>query len=108
MTTALADFSGYATKNDLLCSDGRTIKAGAFADDDGMTVPLVWEHDSNKVGNILGHVKLENRNDGVYCHAFFNETNAGQDARELVKHGDVKFLSIFAHKLREVVRDQQR
>ena len=101
-----ADFSGYATRNDLRCSDGRTILADAFADNDGQMVPLVWQHNHNEVSNVLGHVKLENRNDGVYCHAFFNDTAQGQQAREMVRHGDVKFLSIFANQLVERVRDK--
>lgn len=101
-----ADFSGYATRNDLRCSDGRTILADAFADNDGQMVPLVWQHNHNEVSNVLGHVKLENRPDGVYCHAFFNDTAQGQSAKEMVRHGDVKFLSIFANQLVEKVRDR--
>lgn len=101
-----ADFSGYATKNNLRCSDGRTILADAFADNDGNIVPLVWQHGHDDAENVLGHVKLENRPDGVYCHAFFNETAKGQHAKEMVRHGDVKFLSIFANGLTETVRDK--
>jgi HK97 family phage prohead protease len=101
-----ADFSGYATRNDLRCSDGRTILTDAFSDNDGQMVPLVWQHNHNEVSNVLGHVKLENRPDGVYCHAYFNDTAQGQTAKEMVRHGDVKFLSIFANQLVEKVRDR--
>jgi HK97 family phage prohead protease len=101
-----ADFSGYATRNDLRCSDGRTIIAGAFEENDGQTVPLVWQHGHDEATNVLGHVKLENRSDGVYCHAYFNSTAAGQHAKEMVRHGDVKYLSIFANQLVEKVRDR--
>lgn len=93
------DFGGYATKNDLLCSDGRTIRKGAFKDCDGLTVPLVWQHSHDKPSNVLGHALLENREDGVYTYGVFNETNAGKDAKELVRHGDVKALSIYANQL---------
>jgi HK97 family phage prohead protease len=101
-----ADFSGYATRNDLRCSDGRTILADAFAENDGQIVPLVWAHGHDDAENVLGHVKLENRPDGVYCHAFFNASAKGQHAKEMVRHGDVKFLSIFANQLVEKVRDR--
>lgn len=104
MTTA--DFSGYATRNDLRCSDGRTILSDAFSENDGQMVPLVWQHNHSEVSNVLGHVKLENRQDGVYCHAFFNDTAQGQQAKEMVRHGDIKFLSIFANQLVERVRDK--
>ena len=93
------DFSGYATKNNLRCADGRTIMAGAFKEDDGLKVPLVWQHQHNDVGNVLGHAILENRADGVYAYGVFNNTPAGQTAKEAVKHGDVNALSIFANKL---------
>lgn len=106
MTGTTADFSGYATRNDLRCSDGRTILAGAFEENDGAIVPLVWQHGHDDAENVLGHVKLENRPDGVYCHAFFNQTAKGQHAKEMVRHGDVRFLSIFANKLVENVRDR--
>jgi phage head maturation protease len=88
------------------CSDGRTILTDAFSDNDGQMVPLVWQHNHNEVSNVLGHVKLENRPDGVYCHAYFNDTAQGQTAKEMVRHGDVKFLSIFANQLVEKVRDR--
>ena len=93
------DFSGYATRNDLRCSDGRTIRSGAFVDNDGGTVPLVWQHGHNSPDNVLGHALLENRNDGVYCYAKFNNGEHAKTAKELVKHGDVDSLSIFANKL---------
>lgn len=104
----VSDFSGYATRNNLRCSDGRTILAGAFDENDGQIVPLVWQHGHDEVTNVLGHVKLEKRDDGTYCHAFFNETAQGQQAKELVRHGDIKFLSIFANQLVESIRDRAR
>jgi HK97 family phage prohead protease len=100
-----ADFSGYATRNNLRCSDGRTILAGAFDQNDGTVVPLVWQHGHDEPTNVLGHVKLEKRDDGIYAHASFNATQAGQHAKEMVKHGDVKFLSIWANQLVERVTD---
>lgn len=93
------DFSGYATKNDLKCSDGRTIRKNAFKDNDGQIVPLVWQHMHRDVGNVLGHVKLENRDDGVYAYGFLNETQAGKNAKELLKHGDITSMSIYANQL---------
>ena len=95
------DFSGYATKNGLKCSDGRTILKDAFKHQDGMTVPLVWQHLHNKPGNILGHAVLENREDGVYCYGKFNDTEAGKNAKQLVEHGDISSLSIYANQLKE-------
>lgn len=94
-----ADFSGYASKNDLLCSDGRTIRANAFAHQDKIRVPLVWQHQHSSAENVLGHAILENRKDGVYCYGFFNETPQGESAKTMVAHGDVDALSIFANKL---------
>lgn len=99
--TAEADFSGYATRNNLRCSDGRTILADAFKGNDGQTVPLVWQHGHDNVNNVLGHVKLENRADGVYAYGYFNDTEQGQNAKKMVQHGDVKWLSIFANGLVE-------
>ena len=93
------DFSGYATKNDLKCADGRTIRKNAFRDCDGEVVPLVWQHSHGKPGDVLGHALLENREDGVYTYGSFNNTTAGQTAKELVKHGDVRALSIYANQL---------
>ena len=93
------DFSGYATKNNLKCADGRTIRKDAFIECDGMTVPLVWGHKHDDPGKILGHAVLENRDDGVYTYGTFNDTEAGRNAKELVRHGDVKALSIYANQL---------
>ena len=93
------DFSGYATKNDLLCADGRTIRKDAFKDCDGLTVPLVWSHKHGSPNDVLGHALLENRDDGVYTYGVFNETESGKSAKELVRHGDVKALSIYANQL---------
>ena len=95
------DFSGYATRNDIRCSDGRTIRRGAFKDNDGRTVPLVWQHMHDDPGNVLGHALLENRDDGVYTYGIFNDTEAGRNAKELVAHGDVTSLSIYANKLKQ-------
>lgn len=94
------DFGGWATRNDLLCSDGRIIKKDAFKDQDGVTVPIVWNHDHDSVNAVLGHAVLENREDGVYAYGVFNNTEEGQHAKELVKHGDVRSLSIYANKLK--------
>lgn len=93
------DFSGYATKNDLKCSDGRTICKDAFKDNDGQKVPLVWQHLHNEPYNVLGHALLENREDGVYAYCTFNDSEAGKNARLLVEHGDITALSIYANKL---------
>ena len=95
------DFSGWATRADMLCSDGRTIMKNAFADQDGKTVPLVWNHQHNSVDNVLGHALLENRAEGVYTYGKFNETEAGQMARKAVKNGDINQLSIYANKLKQ-------
>ena len=95
------DFSGWATKNNLKCSDGRTILKDAFKENDGQKVPLVWNHQHNDPSNVLGHALLENRNDGVYAYCAFNDTEAGQQAKQLVEHGDVASLSIYANKLKQ-------
>ena len=95
------DFSGYATRNNIRCSDGRTILKDAFADQDGQKVPLVYQHNHSDIDNVLGHAVLENRNDGVYCYGTFNDTPMGRDAKELVKHGDITALSIYANHLTE-------
>lgn len=95
------DFSGWATRNNLKCSDGRTILKDAFKDNDGQTVPLVWNHQHNGPFNVLGHALLENRADGVYAYCTFNDTEQGRNAKLLVEHGDVSALSIFANQLRE-------
>lgn len=94
-------FSGWATRNDLLCADGRTIRKDAFKHSDGQTVPLVWNHNHNDPDNILGHALLENRDEGVYAYCTFNESDSGQAAKEAVRHGDVKALSIYANKLKQ-------
>ena len=99
------DFSGWATRNDLLCADGRTIRKDAFKHNDGQTVPLVWNHGHNDPDNILGHAKLENRNEGVYAYCAFNESESGKAAKEAVRHGDVKSLSIYANKLKQSGND---
>ncbi len=95
------DFSGYATRNDLLCGDGRIIKKDAFKDCDGKTVSLVWNHDHSNPESVLGHALLENRDDGVYAYCTLNDTEAGRHAKELVQHGDVTALSIYANKLKQ-------
>lgn len=95
------DFSGYVTKNDLRCSDGRVIRAGAFADQDGVKVPLVWNHDHRNMDNVIGHAYLENREDGVYGYGVFNNTSKGVDAKILVEHGDISAMSIYANKLKQ-------
>lgn len=95
------DFGGWATKNNLRCSDGRTIMKNAFKDDNGRRVPLVWNHRHDSPATVLGHAILENREDGVYAYCSFNSTANGQDAKEQVKHGDINALSIFANNLKE-------
>ena len=95
------DFSGWATRNGLLCSDGRTIIKDAFKHNNGSTVPLVWNHQHNDPLNILGHALLENRDEGVYAYCTFNDTESGKNARELVQHGDVAALSIYANQLKQ-------
>ena len=99
------DFSGWATRNDLLCGDGRTIRKNAFKDNDGKTVPLIWNHDHANPDAVLGHALLENRDDGVYAYCKFNETEAGKNAKLLVEHGDVRSLSIYANKLKQIGKD---
>lgn len=98
---AVADFSGYATKANLKCSDGRTIMPEAFKHMDGMQVPLVWQHGHKEPANVLGHALLEARDDGVYAYGFFNDTEQGKNSKALVEHGDIKALSIFANQLVE-------
>ena len=95
------DFSGWATKNNLKCSDGRIIMKDAFKHNDGQTVPLVWNHQHNDPLNVLGHALLENRDNGVYAYCTFNDTEAGRNAKMLVEHGDVKALSIYANQLKQ-------
>ena len=95
------DFAGYATKNDIQCSDGRVIRHNAFAEQDGQTVPLVWNHDHLAADNVLGHAVLENRDEGVYAYCSLNNTKQGQNARELVCNGDICALSIYANQLKQ-------
>ena len=96
------DFSGWATRNDLVCADGRTIRKGAFKHCDGMSVPIVWNHQHDDVDNILGHAILEERKDGMYAYCFLNETESGKAAKQIVQHGDVHMLSIYANGLKQV------
>ena len=95
------DFGGWATKNDLKCSDGRVIRHNAFKDNDGIKVPLVWNHQHNDPRNVLGHAWLENHEEGVYTYGFFNDTESGEVAKALVKHGDIVALSIYANQLKQ-------
>lgn len=95
------DFSGWATRANLKCSDGRTIMKDAFKHNDGQTVPLVWNHQHNDPNEVLGHALLENRDEGVYAYCKFNETESGKTAKLLVQHGDVDALSIYANQLKE-------
>lgn len=99
------DFSGWATRNDLLCGDGRTIRKNAFKDNDGQTVPLIWNHDHSSSEAVLGHALLENRDEGVYAYCTFNDTEAGLNAKKLVHNGDVRSLSIYANKLKQIGKD---
>lgn len=95
------DFSGWATRNNLKCSDGRTIMKDAFKHNNGKTVPLVWNHQHNDPLNVLGHALLENRDEGVYAYCKFNETESGKNAKILIEHGDVSALSIYANQLKQ-------
>ena len=95
------DFCGWATKNDLPCSDGRTIKANAFSAQDGAEVPLVWQHDHSSPDLVLGHAVLENRPEGVFAYGYLNESPMGQRAKELLKNRDIKSLSIYANGLKQ-------
>lgn len=95
------DFSGWATRNDLKCSDGRIIRKDAFKHNDGQKVPLVWNHQHNDPNEVLGHALLENRDEGVYAYGFFNDTESGRTAKALVQHGDITALSIYANQLKQ-------
>ena len=95
------DFSGWATKANIKCADGRTIMPNAFEHNDGKTVPLVWNHQHDNPNEVLGHALLENRPEGVYAYCTFNDTESGQVAKQLVQHGDVDALSIYANQLKE-------
>lgn len=99
------DFSGWATRNDLLCGDGRTIRKDAFKHNDGEIVPMFWNHQHNEVKNVLGHALLENREEGVYAYGKFNDTEDGMSAKKAVLHGDIKSLSIYANRLKQVGMD---
>ena len=99
------DFSGWATVNDLLCADGRTIRRDAFKDDDGKVVPLVWNHNHSSVDNVLGKALLHNEDNGVKAYCTFNDTPAGRKAKLVVEHGDIAGLSIYANKLKQVGGD---
>ena len=95
------DFSGWASRNNIRCSDGRTIKKDAFKGQDGQKVPLMWNHNHNYAENVLGHALLENRDEGVYAYCSLNDTQQGRNAKELVMHGDIVALSIYANKLKQ-------
>ena len=95
------DFSGWATRNDIKCADGRTIRKNAFADNDGTTVPLVWSHIHDDPAQVVGHALLENRQNGVYAYGKFNNTESGKIAKELVSNGDIRSLSIYANHLKQ-------
>lgn len=99
------DFSGYATRNDLLCGDGVTIRKDAFKCNDGCEVPLIWNHEHNDPKAVLGHAVLENRADGVYAYGVFNDTEQGLTAKKLVQNGDVRSLSIWANQLKKIGKD---
>ena len=99
------DFSGWATRNDLHCTDGRTIRKDAFKDCDGKIVPIFWNHQHDSVDNVLGHGMLENRDEGVYFYGAFNEDEEGQKAKKRVQHGDIRSLSIMANQLKQVGGD---
>ena len=105
METQKWDFSGWATRNDLHCSDGRTIRRDAFKDCDGKTVPIFWNHQHGSVDNVLGHGLLENRPEGVYFYGAFNDDEEGVKARKRVQHGDIRSLSIMANQLKQVGSD---
>ena len=96
------DFGGWATRNDIECSDGRTIRKDAFIDNDGMTVPLVWGHRHESPDKVLGHCELKNCPEGVYTYGYFNDTPQGKNAKALVMHGDIGSLSIYANKLQQL------
>lgn len=99
------DFSGWATRNNLKCSDGRTIMKDAFKDNDGQTVPLVWNHQHNEPTNVLGHALLENREEGVYAYCKLNDTPSAEHVKLAIKHGDISALSIYANKLQQRAGD---
>lgn len=96
------DFAGWVTKNDILCTDGVIIKSDAFSGNDGKQVPLVWNHDYNNPRNILGHIDLKNSQNGVYGYGYFNNSEEGRSAAELIRHGDISSMSIGARKIKRV------
>ena len=95
------DFKGWATRNDLKCSDGRIIRKDAFKHCDGLTVPMVWNHDHTDPYRVIGHALLENRDEGVYTYGKFNDTELGKQAKLYVQHGDIRNLSIYANQLKQ-------
>ena len=95
------DFSGWATRNDLRCADGLIIREGAFKENDGMTVPLVWNHDHEDPYRVIGHALLENREEGVYAYGKFNETDLGKTAKIYVEHGDITSMSIYSNQVQK-------
>lgn len=95
------DFGGYATKYGVKCTDGRIIQSGAFKHDDGQKVPLIWQHQHNDTANILGHAILKHKNDGTYVECYLNNSTRAKEARELITHGDIDRMSIYANKLKE-------
>ena len=99
------DFSGYATRNDILCTDGRTIRKNAFREQNGKKVPLVWNHLHNDMTNVIGHAILENRADGVYCYGYLNDTDLAQNAKEQIRHKDITSMSIYANHLKQKAGD---
>ncbi|MBO7450474.1 MAG: HK97 family phage prohead protease [Clostridiales bacterium] len=99
------DFCGYATRNNVLCTDGRTIRKNAFKHQDGKTVPLVWNHLHNDMNNVIGHAILENRDDGVYCYGYLNDTDQAEVARKQLRHKDIRSLSIYANHLKQKAGD---
>ena len=100
------DFSGWATKYNVKCSDGRTILKHAFKEDDSKVIPLVWNHNHVEADNVLGHAYLEERDEGIYAYCSLNDTEQGRNAKELVQHGDITSLSIFANKLKQNVNKE--
>ena len=99
------DFAGYATKNNIRCSDGRTIRKGAFSSQNGKKVPLVWNHGHDEPDNVIGHALLEDRKDGVYCYCYLNDGEKAKDTKRIVNHGDVSSLSIYANHLKQNAGD---
>ena len=96
------DFAGWATMNNILCADGRTIRKDAFKDDSGRKVPLVWNHQHNDPDNVLGHALLENRPEGVWAYGFFNSNPKSQRTKQMLKNGDINGMSIIANQLQQV------